>query len=427
MRAYRAASYSVCLFLLAEAFSGCAALKKYGKLEKSARQYYRIGDYDRAVLKSAESLRLNPEYDKAQNLIQDAFRAAVNAHESKIKERKLSSAKFRWDDIVSEYEALVEVNRTVMELPTLRRKKTKELITFKVTDYTDSLAVARTHAAEAHYQEGMRLSQNSAIDFQKHAAKEFKAALRFVPGYKDAADWYEKCRRAAIKRMAIIPFDDKSGKNGRYGALSEMITDEVISDIMSDPDAMEFLELVSRDRLESVMQEQQLGLTDLVNEATAAKLGKILGVHEIVTGQITQIIYAPPRTTRRTERQKSRVVVSTEKYRDSKGKMRTRDVYGDVYATVTFYKTATSASIVGSYKIIDVETAKIKKSESFSGKSAFVAQWAKFSGDKRALDYSAEKLVRKAQELPPVEEEMVNRAAQDLSHSLAESLKEYAR
>ncbi len=423
----RTISMFIWVIFIVQILVGCAALHEYGKLEKRARRSYQHGDYDQAVFKCAESLRQNPEYNKAQKLIQDAFKAAVSAHESKIKVLELSSSKFNWDDIVEEYEALVKLNQTIRELPTLREKKTKEIIRLQVTDYTQNLAEAKTNAAEAHYQEGLRLSKQQGIDIQKQAAKEFKAAERFCPGYKDAASLYEIARKAGIKRMAIIPFEDKSGKGDKYGALSEMITDEIISEVMHDPSAMEFLELISRDQLEQVMQEQQLALTDLVDEHTAVQLGKILGVHEILTGKITQIIYAPERIIKKSEKQKANVVVRTEKYRDSKGKEQTRYIYGDVYANVTIYTKTTEASIVGSYKIIDVETAKLKKSESFAGKANFECKWATFTGDKRALSKEAKRLVKKSEGFAPVAEEMVNQAAHNLSRSLASSLKEYAR
>ena len=127
------------------------------------------------------------------------------------------------------------------------------------------------------------------------------------------------------------------------------------------------------------------------------------------------------------EKQKANVVVRTEKYRDSKGKEQTRYIYGDVYANVTICTKTTEASIVGSYKIIDVETAKLKKSESFAGKANFECKWATFTGDKRALDKEAKRLVKKSEGFAPVAEEMVNQAAHNLSRSLASSLKEYAR
>lgn len=421
----------ILVLCIAQILVGCATLTRvftpYGKLEKTARDHYAAGRYDTAVFDCAKSLKLNPEYEEAQILIQDAFRAASNAHERKIKTLKSSLAKFKWDDIVSHYNSLVRINETIMGLPTLRNKETKEVIKFELTDYTADLADAKKNAAEVHYQEGLRLSKKEGIDIQKQAAKEFKKAMSFSPGYKDAEALYEKSRRAGIKRMAIIPFVDKSGKMGKYGALSDMITDDIISSVMNNPSATEFLEIVSRTELQRVMQEQQLGLTGLIDAQTAAKVGEILGVHEILTGHITQIIYTPPRPTKRSEKQKENVVIRKEKYRDKEGKEHTRNIWGDVYATVTFYKKITKATISGSYKTIDVKTAKLKKSESFSGDADFTVEWATYSGDKRALNRHAKNLIKKFEEPAPVEEEMVNRAAKNLSKSLSNTLIEYAR
>ena len=406
--------------------TGCAMFSNYGKLEKSARDNYAEGRYDTAVFECAKSLKLNPKYEKAQILIQDAFKAAANTHENRIRELNLSPGKFKWDDIVYEYETLIKINQLIKELPNLKVKKTKEIIKFKTTDYTKELADAKTNAAEAHYQEGLTLSKREGIDIQKQAAKEFKSAEHFCPGYKDAASLYEKCRKAGIRRMAIIPFEDKTGKKGKYGGLSETIVGDIVSDIMNNPSAMEFLEIVSRDRLEQVMQEQKLGFTGIIDEKTAVDLGNILGVHEILTGKITQIIYTPARTISRNVKQKGRAVVRQEKYKDAKGKTRTKDIYGDVYANVKIYTRTTSAKIAGSYEIIDVKTAKLKTSRSFSGDADFKTEWATYSGDERALSGNTKKLTQKSEEPAPVEEEMVNRAAKDLSKSLAKTLIKYA-
>lgn len=410
---------SICIFVVIAMLLtiSCAMFSKYGKLEKSARQYYLKGNYDATVFYCAQSLKLNPKYEKSQILIQYAFKAGVYAHENKIKELNSSSAKFTWDDIVAEYEALIKMNQTIRELPTLRAKKTKEIIKFDITDRTKELAESKKNAAEAHYQEGLTLSKREGVDVQKQAAKEFKSSEHFCPGYKDASILYEKCRKAGIKRMAIIPFVDKSGKGGKYGALSETIVDDIVSDIMNNSSAMEFLEIVSRDQLEQVMQEQKMGLTGIIDEKTAVDLGNVLGVHEILTGHITQIIYTPAKTNSRNERQKATISekVGKDKYRDR-----------EISASVTFYKKITKATISGSYKIIDIKTARIKTSSSFSGDTDFTTEWATYSGDERALKRSAKNLTQKFEEPAPVEEEMVNRAAKNLSKSLAKTLIKYA-
>ena len=345
---------------------GCATFMEYGKLEKNARQSYQRGNYDLAVFDCAAALNINPDYGKAQALIKDAFRMAVDAHESRIRELGHSSAGFRWDEVVSEYEALIKLDQTVKSLPTLTDKETDDAMKFEMADYTQELATAKTNAAEAHYQEGILLSQNDDVDSHKQAAKEFKKACGFCPGYKDADQLYETERQAGVKRIAIIPFEDKTGKAGKYGSLSDIIVDDVVSDIMRDPDAMEFLEIISRDQLAQVLQEQDLGQAGIVDSQTAADIGKVLGVHEIVTGKISQIIYIPPATVTRNVSREKEVVTGTEKYTHSDGKAKQRNVYDKVKATVYIHTRTASASISGSYAIVEAKTARLKKSESFS-------------------------------------------------------------
>jgi len=407
---------------------GCAGMSQYGKLEKTARQKYKSGDFDGAVYDCVASLKLKPDYDKSQALLQEAFVAAVKRHEDNIARLEPSSDKFKWDEIVGEYDALIGLNKAVTSLPPLTDKKTKEPIKLDVRNYAQQYSQANEKAAESHYQEGLRLAQNPAVDAQKQAAKEFKKADEYSPGYKDAASLYQKSRQAGIKRMAIIPFDDRSGKRGQYGAIPDIIVDEVISTVLSDAGASEFLEIVSRDQLQRVLHEQQMGQSSMIDQATAVELGKVLGVHEILTGRITGIIYTPARTTEKNLKNTARVVVRTEKYVDDKGKTRERDVYGDVTAYFTTYTKTSSASVSGSYQIIDVKTAAVKKSDSFSKKSSFSHEWAVFTGgDERALPKEIRALASKTEAYAPVEDELVQQAARSLAKSLATSLIVYAR
>jgi len=411
--------------------SGCGwwvtSFTEHGKLEKAAREAYERESYDQAVFLSSRSLRSNPEYERAQILVQDAFRAAVGMHRRRINQLEASAGESRWDEVVSEYEALMRLNEAIEGLPTLRAKRTGEIIRFELADYSHSLTEAKFKAAEVHYQAGDRLSQNREIGTQKQAAKEFRAALHFVPNYRDASSRYEQCRRAAIKRMVILPFEDRSQRGSSYGAISETITDEIIANVMSDPTATEFLELVSRGELDRVLAEHRLQYSGLVDEQTAVRVGELLGVHELLAGQITQIVYAAPRTTQGSITRTARVVVRKEKYRDEKGKEHERDIHGDVQATVIIYTKATSASIIGSYRIVDVGSARILQASSFEGKAEFQCQWATFSGDERALTDEDKRLRARGEGLLPVETAVVLQAARNLSESLAGHLKTYVR
>ena len=453
--------------------AGCAGLTQYGKLEESARELSTRGNYDQAVFQVVESLKLKPDYDKSQELIVDIFPRAVDGHLEKIKSAKSSSAQFKWDTVVAEYEALIKINQAVKSLPVLIAEGTKQPIHFDIHDYTQDITEPTNNASEVHYQEGRRLfgkegmvnrdqaakefsasnkyvpgykdaltlaadgyyreglllAKADDVDTQKKAAKAFKAAQEFVPGYKDAADLYEKARKAGVKRIAIIPFENKSGKGG-YGAIADAIVDGTVSDVMGDSSATEFLEIVSRDQLEQVMQEQKLGMTGFVDGKTATQLGKILGVKEIVTGKITQIAASREKTTPKRSRLKETICVQE----NSKGDCVQN---AEVYADVTEYNRTASATITGSYSVIDVKTAAIKKQANMEGKYAFSAAWATYTGDEKALgrpgffgrDNKADvrDLLRKSEQNAPEEEEMVNLAEKDLVAKLSKSFKDYAR
>lgn len=408
-------------------FAGCAMFTAYGQLERSARDSYQRGDYDEAVYDCAQALRINPSYEKAQFLIQDAFRAAVIEHESTLGQLHNSEDKFRWDRIVSEYEVLERLNRVIEQLPALRVEGSREVIEFDVKHYFDPLKEAQQMAAEVHYQEGEAYSALEGMDNKKRAAKEFKASLRFVAGFRDSAEKYETMRQEAILRIAIIPFEDKSGKKRKYGAVSETIVDMVISNVLNDPAATEFLEIVSRDQLNRVMREQALAQSGVIDEQMAVDVGKILGVHEIVTGKITQIIVTPERMTEDSYKDSRRVIIRKEKYVDDKGKEKVKNIKGEVSANVRVYKRSTAAIIRGSYNIIDVKTARILQSKSFSGEASEEKEWATFAGDERALSWRTKQLTGRREKLVPVAEEMVSRAASNLAKSLSASLRQYAR
>ena len=410
--------------------TGCAG--KHGKLMESAQASYRANDYEAALRDAVMALKHKPDYDKAQNMAPTFFNAAVEVRQNKVKSLESSSDRFRWDGIVAEYKGLVEINTLVKNLPPLIHKKTKQRITFETQDYSTQLRQASDNAAEAHYQEGIRIADSSGdIETQKRAAKEFKMVAEFVPGYKDVRMRYEQSRSAGVKRMAILTFEDKSGKARAYGALNETITDNIISNVLNDPTATEFLAIISRDQLERIMSEQNLGFTGRFDEKTVAGIGEVAGVHELVIGQITNIFYTEPNPESSIYNRKKivRRQTGTERYVDDNGKTKTRRKYSDVpiSARVTHYQVASDATIVGSYKILDVKTAAIKDVQNFDIKQEFEAQWATFSGDQDALHSVDITLYNKGKKDPPTEEQMVFDAANKLADELANALKAYAR
>lgn len=408
--------------------TGCAG--KHGKLMESAQASYRVNDYETALRNAVMALKHKPDYEKAQNFAPTFFNAAVEARQNKIKGLQASSSKFRWDGLVAEYKALIEINRLVKSLPPLIHKKTKQRITFETADYSTQLRQASENAAEVHYQEGIRLANSgSDVETQKSAAKEFRKAKEFVPGYKDADNRYEQARSAGVKRMAIFTFEDKTGKTDKYGGgLLDQITDVIIGNVQDDPEASEFLEIISREQVEAVMAEQNLGFSGRFDDKTVAGIGQVAGVHELVIGQITRLTYTPARTKSKSSPRKNTLRLPAGEYVDEKGKTRTRYADKVVSATFTHYTVASSVTITGSYKILDVKTAKVNKTDRFTVTHDFSAEWGEVSGDERALSRREDRRLHSLEEQEaPLEEDMVFDAAEKLSAELSQKLIAYAR
>jgi len=252
-------------------------------------------------------------------------------------------------------------------------------------------------------------------------------AASAVPGYKDANAQYEACKKNGITRVAIIPFVDDSGMSGRFGDLKDIIEEKLESSIMNDSSATEYLDIITRNKLSQILDENKLAMVGITDPETASKAGKLFAAHQILIGHITQIIVAPAQVARQNYQDQAQIIVGYEKYVGDDGKIRQRAVYNDILATVTIFTRTASASISGSCQLIDVESGKIIHTHEFNEKYNFQDKWGRFAGDQRALSQNSASMVSLPENNPPVEGEMVNQALEKLVSSLAGSIKQDVR
>ena len=82
------------------------------------------------------------------------------------------------------------------------------------------------------------------------------------------------------KRVAIISFDNSSGKMSEYGDLGGPLRDMLTTDLKE----VKNLTMIDRQALEKLLTEQNLNNSKSFDQATATKLGKLLGAEIIITG-----------------------------------------------------------------------------------------------------------------------------------------------
>ncbi len=93
---------------------------------------------------------------------------------------------------------------------------------------------------------------------------------------------------ALTRKMRVAVIDFKNNVSGperpKVEAVRRAITDMFITELWKT----QMFSIVERSRLEAIAREHRLAASGLVDEATAARLGKLLGVEAIITGSITQ-------------------------------------------------------------------------------------------------------------------------------------------
>ena len=81
------------------------------------------------------------------------------------------------------------------------------------------------------------------------------------------------------KRIAVFPLSDYPGKPGSGIQVTDMVAVRLLNSNF---------DVLDRTETASVLEEQQLGLSGLVDEETAPTVGRILGVQALLTGSITE-------------------------------------------------------------------------------------------------------------------------------------------
>ncbi|MBI5476664.1 MAG: hypothetical protein HY964_08005 [Ignavibacteriales bacterium] len=384
-------------------FNGCAP-----KAWESAKRAHEAGDIVSSVRYTAQTLREKPGYEDATNFLTNLFPSTYEEYYSRAKKAESVND---WDEAFKLYTTIKTLSDIVGGIPKQKDPKTETMISFSTKNVDNEIDNATKNAAEKHYQNALSFENSGK---HKDAAKAYTRSLEYINGYKDAAERYEKMRTAAVRRVAVMPFENKSGKT-QYGEIGESLSEYIISNAMADPKNLEFMDLISRDRINQLVNEQKLGQTNIVDEKTAVEMGKVLGLHAFVFGKVTSISTTNPPET------KSRKEERAELYQGKDKPKR------QVYAVVEITTRKAKASITCSYQIIDVATGKIVKSGTTPSEVEITINFGRFTGDEEALSSSSRELCGKADEFPPSPDELVQKAVQKAASSLSNEIAGYFR
>ncbi|MFH1758172.1 MAG: FG-GAP-like repeat-containing protein [Pseudomonadota bacterium] len=90
---------------------------------------------------------------------------------------------------------------------------------------------------------------------------------------------------AAKTRVAVIDFEQKGEQEFRGKQVGEIVAEWLITSLVRTGR----FDVVERAQLQKIFKEQQLGMTGVINQETAAKVGELLGVKLIITGSVIRV------------------------------------------------------------------------------------------------------------------------------------------
>lgn len=368
------------LILISTAFFSCASMMYYDM----AKTQFKQGNYTQSVFMAVASLQEDPENLEATLLIEEVFPLAVAQSLEQIETYRLNAPPFMWSLMVSEYEAIHNMNDAVKRLPPeLYIKKENRAPRFKYTYYYEKLKEARQNAAEEHYTAGLRLMAGTKRTDKQEAYKEFKAAEKYLSPYKNAAELAEQCLKQGMNRLMILPVTN--GRNHYPGMnINTLATEILFAAINQSSEEKIFTMVIDRTFTDKILEEQYTSQTDPFDSETAVKIGSLSGANMMLSCRILRITYTPPDIIKDTRQlQKELTLPASKTVEDFEEQ--TSVLSETVTAEINYFTRTASLEITGSYSLIDMETSEVKDSNIFTQQETDTAEWAEFTGDLRAL------------------------------------------
>ncbi len=160
-----------------------------------------------------------------------------------------------------------------------------------------------------------------------------------------------------VKEIAIADFQGQDRSGSQIATLVQSMLMEV-----------QHYGILERDKLRRVLEEQNLGMSGVVDDATAAQVGQLLGVDALVFGEVTTYEVEPDkRITRQVKERRGTGKFHWVEQKDRKtGKTKKvkKEIMEEVYVPKTHWVRKGTVAI--NFRVVDVETGRLLAAHSDS-------------------------------------------------------------
>lgn len=235
------------------------------------------------------------------------------------------------------------------------------------------------------YLEPLYRSGKDALD-KGHYRKAYDDLTKVTDkdnSYKDAGSLRDQAVEKGRLAIAVLPF---GGARKDQAARVQAYATTALTEL-GDP----FVKVVDRDNMQRILDEQRLGMSGVVDEATAVSAGKLMGAQVVLMGEVIDYREEAGNLRRSTKD-------GFESYQvkqadpNNPGQMMVVTKYKPV-KYVEYYQ-ENKVYVSYSYKLVSLETGEVLVSKVVDDQTADHAYYAAYDGDRNALLPSVNGLVQ---------------------------------
>ncbi|HUM64505.1 MAG TPA: hypothetical protein PLV32_01600 [Chitinophagaceae bacterium] len=357
---------------------------------KNAQKLYNSGDYDQAVQVAAKKLQKKPNDTKTMYVIQDAYRYAVDDHESKIRNLSSSSNELRAEKIYSEYLQLQSLYETIRRTPAV-------FDIVRPTDYSSFVTTYRDEASNVRVERGLGLMEGNDKASFREAYYEFQKALALKPGDLSIKQKMDDAYAYAVTNVVILPLTRVGLQYGSYNFDYQNF----------NYDLVRYLGNNNRSNFTRYYAESQPGYRDIRADNFVE-----MRFSDVNIGR-----YSDSRETREVSKEvvTKEIVVAKDSVRKE---------YSTVKAKVTITTRVIRANAVLQATARDQSNRRLW-SDTYRGDYNWVYSFATYTGDERALSEEDKMLLNQKEQWPPSNDEIIRIIMDDIRRQTECGISEY--
>lgn len=344
---------------------------------RSAEKLYNRGDYDAAVELASKKLAKKPGNKELIQIVRDAYRFAVEDHESRIRNLEISSSDLRYEKILSEYSSLQRLYDAIRRSPTAYD-------VVQPMDYSSYLQTYREEAGNVREFRGDDLMAQNTKNSFREAYYEYQKALALKPGDLVLKQKMDEAYSAAVIQVSIQPLSRFGLQYAQYSYDYGQF----------DQDMLRYLN--------NHRQGPFLNFYGMSQPGVRADFAVELRFSDVNIGRYND---------QREAREVSKKVVSKEIVH---GKDSVSYEYITVKAKITVTTRRLQANALLQATAREVETNRRVWSDTYRGDYNWVATFATYTGDERALSDEDKRMINSREAFPPDNDQIIRIIMQEI-------------